>query len=103
MRLAGESCSESCPGSMDSEQFPCVCVQDPFLVLGRQIQAVKGIEDLVGLDPGMVAAEEQFAGIAEIDRESHRFRKRRDDVHVDRSQVLAGFALQVLRTSLENV
>ena len=72
-----------CFVSMDPEQFPRICVQDPFLIVGRQFKAVKGLEDLLGLDPGMIAAEKEFARIAELEGETDRFGKRRDDVHVD--------------------
>ena len=51
----------------------------------------------------MIATEEQLVWIAEIDRESHRLGKGRNDIHIDGSQVLARLALEILRPAFEDM
>ena len=50
----------------------------------------------------MIAGEEQLVLAAEVEGEAHGLGQRRDDVHVDAAQILAGFALEILRAALEH-
>ncbi len=50
----------------------------------------------------MVAGKQEAVRAAELDGEAQGLGQRRDDVHVDRAQVVAGLALEVLRAALEH-
>ena len=97
------STRQCCRGAACSnlEQRPRIAAED-FCFGGGEIQAAQRSEYFLRLDPGMVAGEQQPVCAAEIDGETNRFGERRDKVHVNRAQILAGLALQILRTALEH-